>query len=271
MRRSVKMKVYFHFSLTRINKNMEENISQKLGKSLLVKAIILAAIIIGGSLIYVNYSKCQKTDKSDVLPAQQVADKAINYINQKILGGKATVSFTGVSEENGLYKIKFTFQGKEISSYTTRDGKLFFPDVYDLTENITPVENDSTTIGDFSVTKEDVCKENDKPIVYFFGSKSCHHCMWEKPVMESVIAKFGDKISFHSNIDTDKDKEIFSKYSTGGVPTLVLGCKYYRVGSGENAGQDQETKVLTALMCKLTNNQPGDVCSQVQDLISQIK
>lgn len=244
---------------------MEENTSQKISKNYLVGAIIIAAVIIGGSVIYINYSKYQN---GGAMPAQEAADKVVKYINEKILAGKAIVSLIGVSEESGIYKIKFTLEGKEFTSYATRDGKLFFPEGYDLTKDITQVEN---TIGDFSISQDEICKENEKPVIYFFGSETCPHCVWEKPIIESVAEKFTGKISFHSNIDTDNDKEIFSKYSTGGIPTLVLGCKYYRVGSGENAGKEQETKVLTALICKLTDNQPNDVCNEVQDLIDQIK
>jgi len=50
-----------------------------------------------------------------------------------------------------------------------------------------------------------------------------------------------------------------------------MGCKYYRVGSGESSGIDEEAKALTAITCKLTNGQPGNVCSAVQDLIDQIQ
>jgi len=71
-------------------------------------------------------------------------------------------------------------------------------------------------------------------------------------------------------MDSQADMDVFRKYSTGGIPTLVLGCKYYRVGSGERAGEEMESKVLTALICKLTENKLVDICNEVQDLISQI-
>ncbi|GAI38261.1 unnamed protein product [marine sediment metagenome] len=62
-------------------------------------------------------------------------------------------------------------------------------------------------------------------------------------------------------MDPSADMDVFSKYSPEGyVPALVLGCKYYRVGSGEIIGEEEENKVLTALICDLTENQPNDVC-----------
>jgi len=129
-----------------------------------------------------------------------------------------------------------------------------------------------TTIGNFLIDKNsEVCKELDRPIVYLFGSSSCPHCLWEDPIIKNVTTNFRGLISFHENIDSNNDREIFTKYSTEGyIPLIVIGCKYYRVGSGENLGEEQESKVLTALICSLTNKEPSNVCSNVGDLINQI-
>lgn len=117
-----------------------------------------------------------------------------------------------------------------------------------------------TTIGNFIVSEDEICKEEDKPTIYFFGSDSCGYCKWEHPVIVNVTSNFEGYISLHDNMNSDADRDIFSKYSTGGVPTLVFGCKYYRVGAGTGMGEEQESKVLTALICDLTSNEPADVC-----------
>jgi len=55
---------------------------------------------------------------------------------------------------------------------------------------------------------------------------------------------------------------IFSKYSaTGSIPAIVIGCQYYRIGSGEGAGEDSEKQTLTKLICNLTGNQPESICN----------
>lgn len=132
-----------------------------------------------------------------------------------------------------------------------------------------------STIGGFQVTKEEVCQENGKPIVYFFGSTSCPHCVWNKPIFERTTKKFGNTISVHQNVDDfTTDKKILDKYSQihqGAVPFFVFGCRYLRLGSGEREGEQTEEKNLTALICKLTNNQPANVCAGVKDLVVQIK
>ncbi len=252
---------------------MDTNFIQKIAKGSVAKAVIAAAIIIAGTIIYLNYSG--KSCSKDQISAQDAASKAIEYINKNILKGQATASLTGVTEENDLYKIEFTIKDQKIASYVSKNGKLLFPEISNAIDMsvVQPeaVQQTGTTVGNFSVSNNEVCREDDKPIIYFFGSKSCPHCVWEKPILEGVMAKFKDVVSFHENIDSDKDKDVFSKYSDGGIPTLVVGCKYYRVGSGESAGQDAEIKALTALICKLTDNNPNDVCNSVQDTINQIK
>jgi len=131
----------------------------------------------------------------------------------------------------------------------------------------------TSTIGNFLVLEEEICEEDGKPTVYFFGSERCPHCSWEHPIFEEVMGRFEDLVSFHNNMDKDTDREVFQKYgqiNQGGIPFMVLGCRYAKVGSGERAGEEQEEKVLTAITCKLTDGQPEEVCTEVEDLIEQI-
>ena len=225
-------------------------------------AVFFAGVSIAGTYFYINKTKIPK---ETLLSSQEAAQKAINYINQNMLQEGLTAILTNAAEENGVYKIHFKIGEKEYDSYVTKDGKLLFIEGIDL--ETTPVVQ---TIGDFSISKNEVCKENEKPIIYFFGSKSCPHCAWEHPIIEKVAKSFEGYISFHNNMDANADTDIFGKYSTGGIPTLVFGCKYYRVGSGEGEGEELESKNLTAIICKLTGNQPSSVCNLFQDLINQI-
>lgn len=132
-----------------------------------------------------------------------------------------------------------------------------------------------TTIGNFFVTKDEICLENGKPSIYFFGRNDCPYCAREHPIFEKVAKKFGDKIVFHNNMDKlDADKEVWNKYSSinqGAVPFMILGCKYARVGSYQTNGEQQEEKDLAALICKLTNGEPAAVCAPVKDLTAQVK
>ena len=240
-------------------------------KNLIPIAIIIAGLLIAGAFVYVNQGKVSEKAPEGLSP-QQAAEKAINYINQNLLQGGATAPLINVVEENGIYKFRLKIGQNEYDSYVTKNGKLLFIEGIDLEKARKKVEEPKgePTIGDFLVSEDEICKEDGKPIVYFFGSKRCPHCAWEHPIVEKVAKNFQGYMSFHNNMDSQADMDVFRKYSTGGIPTLVLGCKYYRVGSGERAGEEMESKILTALICKLTENKLVDICNEVQDLISQI-
>lgn len=238
---------------------------KKIIKNLIPLSIIIAGIIIAGAIVFIN------ENKADNLSSQKVAEIVVKYINQDILKGEEEASLLDVIEENGVYKIKLKIENQEIDLYATKNGKFLFLQAVDLkkTSALQP-EEDQYTIGNFLVSKDEICKENEKPIVYFFGLESCPHCRWEHPIVENVASEFKENISFHNNMDSNQDIDVFSKYSSGSVPTLVLGCKYYRIGSGETIGEEQELKILTALICKLTENKPVDICNEVKDLINQV-
>lgn len=130
-----------------------------------------------------------------------------------------------------------------------------------------------TTIGNFMITDEEVCEEDGLPAVYYFGASFCPHCSWEHPIMEQAAAQFTGLISFRDNMDKQDDQAVYDRYAAineGYIPFTVIGCRYLRRGSGETLGEEEEEKVLTALICSLTDSQPESVCTPVADLISQI-
>jgi len=239
---------------------------------IIVIAILVAGVSIAGTFFYVTKTK---TPQANLLSPQEAAQKALNYINENLIEKGVVTSLVDVVEENGLYKFRLKVGEQEFVSYVTKNGKILFPEEgIDLEKAVTvqpeTQEEKTPTIGNFLVGKEEICKENEKPIIYFFGSQSCPHCKWEHPIVEKVAKSFEGYISFHNDMDANADTDIFGKYSTGGIPTLVFGCKYYRVGSGEGEGEELESKNLTAIICKLTGNQPSSICNLFQDLINQI-
>ncbi len=142
-----------------------------------------------------------------------------------------------------------------------------------------PTPNYPKTVGDFLITDKEIEKEDGKPIAYFFGSSSCPHCTWEKPIVKEVFDQFKNEIVYHENFDSDTDAEVFNRYADinpGYVPFLILGGKYARMGAGENlAGTEEEAKklekeALTAILCKLTEGKPATVCAKVQEITAQI-
>lgn len=206
----------------------------------------------------------------------KVVNNAITYINKNLLQAGTTAKLDKIENERfTVQKITLDVSGQKFASYVSLDGKYLFaqepinmstpsasstagqPEM--LQKASTDVEGGFKEITDPSVT---VCQEDSKPIVYFFGSATCPHCQWEEPILRSVVAEFGSAISYHENIDSQTDINIFNQYSSGSVPTLVVGCKYYRNGSGEGIGEAAEKVALTKVICRATGNLPANLCQQ---------
>ncbi len=97
-------------------------------KKLLPLAIIIAAVIIGGA-IYITQKGC-----SEALPSQEVADKALSFINANMLQEGITASLINIEESNGLYKVKLKIGEEEVEPYVSLDGRLLFVQAIDMGE-----------------------------------------------------------------------------------------------------------------------------------------
>jgi thiol-disulfide isomerase/thioredoxin len=129
------------------------------------------------------------------------------------------------------------------------------------------IPEEETIDANFKARKTNLCLENQKPIIYYFGSASCPHCSWEEPIISEIVENFGDYVSYHKNIDTSTDQDIFSQYSGGSVPLIVIGCKYYRLGSGEQIGTEKEKQALQKIICQATGNKPANICQPQNETV----
>jgi hypothetical protein len=167
-------------------------------------------------------------------------------------------------------------------------------------ENLDPSSAAQTIAGFMNIESANITKINEKPLVYFFTTTWCPHCKWEKPIFVNATSNFGkwtgivefagdmqmEGAYFTSDYLTIKmfeidrtdppesDTKVFRHYSPQGyIPVLILGGKYYRVGSGENNGEAAETLALDALLCKISGS-PSDVavCSDpaVQEMTGRL-
>ncbi|MDD5639514.1 MAG: thioredoxin family protein [Candidatus Pacebacteria bacterium] len=188
---------------------------------------------------------------------QQIVQKAFDYIVTNLSGGSKLELGEIDKNSHSFYRFIVKTKQGEVPTYVSTDGKLITFRETDIstpaetttnnTDNTESNKTTGTTIdGNFTMVEEnEICKENGKPIIYFFGSTTCPHCIWEKPIIQEVVKSFGDKISYHENIDNSEDQDIFNKFNTtGSIPTIIVGCKYYRIGSGEQDGIDKEKENL---------------------------
>lgn len=255
---------------------------------------IIIGVLVGAFALPQTQSQTSGISRATELKPEEIENTVIGFLTDYVVAPGIDVEMINTTEVEGanLYKVAVNVSAMDRSqvatSYISKDGKLFFPEGISIDEFKEKVEQrkeaenrsrvpqqeqqNQTTIGNFIVSEDEICKEEDKPIIYYFGSSGCPSCKWEHPVIVNVTSSFEGYISLHDNMDSDADRDIFSKYSTGYIPTIVLGCKYYRVGAGASMGEEQESKVLTALICDLTGNKPVDVCSdpEIEALVAQL-
>ncbi|MFA5080502.1 MAG: hypothetical protein WC472_02655 [Candidatus Paceibacterota bacterium] len=195
---------------------------------------------------------------------QQTIQKAFDYIVANLSAGSKLELGEIDKNSHSFYRFIVKTEKGEVPTYVSTDGKLITFRETDIstpaetatTNNTESNKTTGTTIaGNFTMVAEnEICKENGKPIIYFFGSTTCPHCIWEKPIIQEVIKTFGDKISYHENIGNNKDQDIFNKFnSEGTIPTMVIGCKYYRIGSGEQDGINKEKENLKKVIEMVLN------------------
>jgi len=87
------------------------------------------------------------------IPIQDADDAVLNYVNTNLLQFPYVAELEGSEEVSGLYKVGLSVAGQQVDSYVTKDGKLFFPQGFDMTKSLLDEEN--SDIGSSDTSKEE--------------------------------------------------------------------------------------------------------------------
>jgi len=157
---------------------------EKLGKNLIAIAIVIAGVLIAGTIFYINREKGEKI--TGFLTAQQAAEKTINFINQYLVEKGMVVSLLNVTEERGLYKISFKAGEEQYDSYVTKDGKLLFFQGIDMERGVSETQpTEEKTEGEEKFSEEQLetlAKCLSEKGVKFYGASGCGYCKKQKEV-----------------------------------------------------------------------------------------
>lgn len=142
---------------------------EKLSKILIPLSIVIAGLLIAGAFVYINQEKLtgRTSEEGKTLSPQQIAEKAINYINtnKDTLTGGNTASLISVVEDGEILKLRLKIGEREYDSYTTKDGKFLFPEAYTLEEK---TEGEATAAPSSPETPK-----QDRPDVKLFVMSYC--------------------------------------------------------------------------------------------------
>lgn len=177
-------------------------------KNLIPLAIIVAAIIIGGVLVYTSPSLFKEKKEEGVLTSQEVGEKVINFFNENILEEQATAVLIDMVEESGLYKLNINIEDNELALYATRDGKLLFSGPVDLDQEPSPSSEEENG------TPEETPKA-EAPNVKLFIMSFCPYGNQAEELMALVVELLGNKVNIEPHY------VVYSNYGGGG-PNFCL-------------------------------------------------
>jgi hypothetical protein len=230
-------------------KTSRENFITKIlsgkSKNLIPIAILVAAIIIGGAIIYINPSFL-RVGRSGNLTAQQAGEKAVKYINENILKGAATASLLNTSEESGVYKLHFKIGEQEYDSYVTRDGKVFFVEGIN-TESPLPTPSPSPENGENKSSTS--APKTEKPDIKLFVMSYCPYGLQAEKAILPVINLLKNKAEIGI---------YFVNYAMHGKKELDENLKQYCIQKEEN------DKFISYLNCFVKEGNSEKCSNQAQ-------
>lgn len=112
------------------------------------------------------------------------------------------------------------------------------------------------SIGTFSKTDGEICKQDGKPIIRLFSTSTCPHCVWIKDTFDKVAKEYVNKgkiKAYHWVMDQgddilttvkesqvpDSEMQVLAQFDVDGyVPAFVFGCQYFRIGTGYESAND---------------------------------
>jgi hypothetical protein len=152
--------------------NFLKNINfKKINRNTILVSIAIIAIIITGVLIYANSNHGFSMPNFFGMSDSQIGKKVVDYINNNQLSS-TPASLVSVSETSGLVKVKIKIGTSEFDSYATKDGKLLFPQAFDMSPQKTSASASNTTSNNPAQTTATVTK-TDKPMLEAFVVSSC--------------------------------------------------------------------------------------------------
>jgi glutaredoxin len=162
--------------------------------------------------------------------------QAGDIINSNFMKTGESVTVKEVTQDYGLFKIKFEYSGQEYTAYLTSDKKLFFPEAYDLQE-MQKQKADAAAAA--------VPTKSDKPVVELFVMSHCPYGTQMEKAIIPVIKTLGSKIDF---------KLKFCDYSMHGDEELAEELNQYCIS------QNQPDKLISYLECFLQDKTGSAKC-----------
>jgi hypothetical protein len=176
-------------------------------KSTLVLITGIAAVIV--ILLAAGFTQNLPGAGSAVLP-QTCAEKTLLYVNGNLVSPGTSASLLSVTENRGIYEMKITYQGKEMTLSATRDCSTLFTSSFDM--NAKPGETGTTTPAAAPI-------KTDRPVVDLYVMAFCPYGTQAESAMLPVVSLLGSKADIRVRyITTTSGTTVASVQSLHGMP-----------------------------------------------------
>ena len=178
-------------------------------KTALAAIIGIAAVIV----ILLAFGVMQSTPgQGTVVPAQACAEKTLRYINNNIVSPGTSASLVTVAESHGMYEMKISYLGQEMSVYTTRDCSSLFTRSLDM---------NAAASGSSSAQPVADPVKTERPVVDLYVMAFCPYGTQAESVMKPVVALLGSRADIRVRyITTTTGSKVAPIYSLHGTPEV---------------------------------------------------
>ncbi|MCL5071984.1 MAG: hypothetical protein M1308_13995 [Actinobacteria bacterium] len=167
------------------------NILKKLDKNKIISIVAIVGVIAVAALIF---GKPNISALIGGTSAKEIAQKSVDYINNNGLS-QTTATLAGEAvEESGLIKFKVKMGSNEFDSYATKDGKLLFPQVFNMGEK---KDNKQTAgAGDTAKKTPSEVKKADSPLFEAYIVSRCPFGLQMQRIMADVVKSIPDMAKY---------------------------------------------------------------------------
>lgn len=160
-----------------------------------MKKIIVFSLFF--SLILTGCSLSEMGKSEEILTIEEAQAEAEEFINENLMNPGSTANIVEISEEGSLYKIMVDVGAEEnVESYISKDGKKFFPSVFDVEEIEKQVAEQQPAEGASQPQANVELEKRAKPDVELFVMSHCPFGTQIEKGILPVLDLLGDKINF---------------------------------------------------------------------------
>ena len=113
-----------------------------------------------------NFGKGDQVTGAAALSISEAEDKALDYVNNNLLQSPFVAELEESADMGNLYQVTLSVAGQKVDSYITKDGKLFFPQGFDTSVDLSAKSENADSNADLeseTAADTDVVEPTDLP------------------------------------------------------------------------------------------------------------